>query len=366
MAHGPFCVNAAAAKTVLDFAARRTRLGGTFSLRGRDLRFDFRAIGAALALAVILPASVAAQDSTPADAAAARARSTVQDYDPAPAMWRLADEDTTIYLLGTVHLLPEGFRWRSAQIEQVLGEVDALVLESSDPDADASMAHMSDKFANLLASRRPTSQQLSPAARSRWRRLVALTGQNFDAIDRTPLMVALMGFGMDGIEQGPSDREYGVETVLEEEFSASGRPVLSIEDTGRVMMSLYRISDSLVLPELERDLLAWDGSEATLFLGTGAAAKGERDFSLEHAWARGEVQDSISFGIAQPALARAFNNALLTSRNRRWAAWLDERLDMPGKILVAVGAGHFEGPDSVLAMLRERGLEAERITRPVE
>lgn len=329
------------------------------------MHFDIRTMACGLALLATSPAIAQAQDGNPSQAALARAQSTAQDYDPAPAMWRLSDEDTTIYMLGTVHLLPEGFRWRSAQVDEVLGEVDALVLESSDPDADASMAFMADKFANMLATRRPTSQQLSPEARSRWRRLVALSGQDFDAIDRMPLMVALMGFGLDGVEQGESEREHGVETVLEREFGDSGRPILSIEDTGRVMMSIYRISDNLVLPDLEQQLLSWDGRDATMFFGSGGD-KGSRDYSLEHAWARGEVQDSISFGIQQPDLARAFNNALLTSRNRRWAAWLEERLRSPGKILVAVGAGHFEGPDSVLVMLGERGLEAERITQPVE
>ena len=317
---------------------------------------------AALGLA-LSPLPAAAQDD---EAAARRALSTAQDYDPAPAMWRLADEDTTIYMLGTVHLLPEGFRWRNPQLDGILAEVDALVLESSDPDAEASMNFMGPKFANLLAGRRPTSQQLAPAARTRWRRLIELTGQNFEEVDRTPLMAALMGFGLSDTEDGPSSRDHGVETVLEAEFGASGRPVLSIEDTGRVMMSIYRISDDLVLRDLERDLLAWDGADATLFLGDPDAGKARRDWSLEHAWARGEVQDEIGFGITQPDLARAFNDALLTNRNRRWAVWLDERLDQPGKILVAVGAGHFEGPDSLLVMLRERGLEAERINSPVE
>ncbi|MEC7398433.1 MAG: TraB/GumN family protein, partial [Pseudomonadota bacterium] len=39
----------------------------------------------------------------------------------------------------------------------------------------------------------------------------------------------------------------------------------------------------------------------------------------------------------------------------------DERLDRPGTVLVAVGAGHFFGPKSVQVMLAERGLAAERL-----
>ncbi len=305
-----------------------------------------------------LPQGLGAQETRPSVVA--------QDYDPAPAMWRLADEDTTIYLLGTVHILPEGFRWRNAQLDRIIAEVDELVLESSDEDADASMAHLDGKFLKLLEARTPTSQQLSPAARSKWRRLVELSGQPFEIVDQMPLMLALMGFGMTGMDYGPSSYEWGVESVLEREFAASGRPVGSIEDTGRVMMSLYRISDDLVLAGLEQDLIGWDGRSTDMFFGEVPDAADVTDWELEHAWARGEVQDGLDFGIPDAKLARAFHRALMTNRNRRWSAWLDERLDSPGKILVAVGAGHFEGEDSVLHFLSERGLQAERINTPVK
>lgn len=284
----------------------------------------------------------------------------VQDYDPAPAMWRLADEDTTIYMLGTVHMLPEGFRWRNPQLDAILEQVDELVLESSDADAEAMLAALDGKFSRLLDSRTPTSQQLAPAARSKWRRLIEQQGLYFEHIDRLPLMVALMGFGQAGGNVA-SSYEWGVETVLEREFMASGRPISSIEDTGRVMMSLYRIDDSLLLRDLEQELIRWDGRNSDAFLGVGEELGEANDWHLEHAWARGVLQDEVDMGLQDGKAAVAFHQALLTNRNRRWAEWLDNRLDQPGTILLAVGAAHFEGPDSVLAMLAERELSAQRI-----
>lgn len=316
-----------------------------------------RQILSAFAFAILaLPLAAMAQDSAPSLPAG-----LVQDYEPAPAVWRLADDDTTIYLLGTVHLLPEGFRWRNPQIDGIIAEADALVVESSDADADASIGALDGKFLRLLESRRPTSAQLAPAARTKWRSLIEQQGLYFDEIDRLPLMVALMGFGMGGQVSTMSSYEHGVETVLEAEFSANGRPISSIEDTGRVMMSLYRLDDNLLLPDLERDLIRWDGRSANLFLGMGEDAGEAGGWELEHAWARGELQDEIDLGMQDGKAGMAFHRALLTNRNRRWATWLDERLDMPGTILVAVGAAHFEGPDSVLVMLRDHGLEAERL-----
>lgn len=316
----------------------------------------------AIPLAVLsAPAPLVAQD-----APASLPAELVQEYDPAPALWRLADADTTIYLLGTIHLLPEGFRWRNPQLDAIIAEVDELVLESSDADADASIAMMNGKFLRLIESRTPTSQQLAPAARRKWRSLVEQQGMQFEQIDQMPLLVALMGFGTGGGDNSLSSYDYGVETVLEREFAKTGRPVSSIEDTGRVMMSLYRINDNLLMRDLERDLIRWDGRNANMFLGIGEETGAVGGWALEHAWARGELQDTVDLGLDDGKAGIAFHRALLTNRNRRWAQWLADRLDAPGTIMVAVGAAHFEGGDSLQVMLAEHGLVPERINSPAE
>jgi uncharacterized protein len=48
-------------------------------------------------------------------------------------------------------------------------------------------------------------------------------------------------------------------------------------------------------------------------------------------------------------------------RNAAWAEWVDRRMDQPGTVLVAVGAGHLAGEDSVQRMLADRGLQATRV-----
>jgi len=52
---------------------------------------------------------------------------------------------------------------------------------------------------------------------------------------------------------------------------------------------------------------------------------------------------------------------LITRRNRGFAEWLVRRMDRPGTVLFAIGAGHLTGPDSVQSMLESRGLHVQRI-----
>ena len=53
-------------------------------------------------------------------------------------------------------------------------------------------------------------------------------------------------------------------------------------------------------------------------------------------------------------LSPRLRHILLVKRNATWTDWLAKRLDKPGTVLVAVGAGHLTGPSSVRTMLAER------------
>ena len=91
-----------------------------------------------------------------------------------------------------------------------------------------------------------------------------------------------------------------------------------------------------------------------------AKAKVQFDAMLA-AWMSGDVD----------AIGRTFNaefqsspelkDALLLRRNANWSYWLHSRLAQPGKVLVAVGAGHLAGSNSVVEMLKKRGLRVQRV-----
>ncbi|GAA3796928.1 TraB/GumN family protein [Qipengyuania pelagi] len=287
------------------------------------------------------------------------APAVTQDYEPSPAIWKLADEDTTIYLFGTFHVLPDGFRWRSAELDRVVGEADELVLETSDADGEAESQDLMVRMLSGIEKRVPTSQRLSPEAGEKWLALAKLTGTPPAVFDRMPPILAIMAVGLGQLDAMGSVRENGVETALQNEFAAAGKPIGSIENSADVFANVLAIDEDLLLAELEEDLIAWDGEDPEgFFLGEGTEADG-LDLALEHRWAQGEPIDDLDFGDGEFGVL--FEKVLLEDRNRAWAEWLDGRLDRPGTVLVAVGAGHFSGPKSVQVMLAERGLAAERL-----
>jgi hypothetical protein len=285
----------------------------------------------------------------------------VQDYEPRPALWKLADDYTTIYLFGTFHILPAKFRWRTELFDRTIREVDELVVETSDADSDAGMEAFGSAIAQNMAVRAPTSERLSPANVAKWRQLARLSDLPYQAFDRMPVLFAMIASGLSVARMQGSEHDLGVESVLEAEFAKAEKPVRSIEDSAAVLRTLLAIEEDGLIAELEGDLSKWDGVSAdSLFLDT--TAEKPVPFAEEHRWARGLELEAMFTAeeLAKPVM-KAMYDVLLTDRNTAWAAWLDDRLDRPGTLLVAVGAGHFEGEDSVLVKLAERGFVAQRI-----
>jgi uncharacterized protein YbaP (TraB family) len=77
-------------------------------------------------------------------------------------------------------------------------------------------------------------------------------------------------------------------------------------------------------------------------------------------WAEGDADELAAMmneGMTDPAVA----NALLYSRNANWAEWIDARLDKPGTVFIAVGAGHLAGAQSVQDYLTQKGITVSRV-----
>ena len=101
------------------------------------MRFSRLIPAAAAALLVLAGCQKQAEDAAPAacnrpaDSAAAMAAMAQYEAEAIaaaeasrgagqPAMWTLKDEDTKLYILGTVHLLRPDLDWRTAEIDQAI------------------------------------------------------------------------------------------------------------------------------------------------------------------------------------------------------------------------------------------------------
>jgi uncharacterized protein YbaP (TraB family) len=79
------------------------------------------------------------------------------------------------------------------------------------------------------------------------------------------------------------------------------------------------------------------------------------------AWETGDVDGIARSFDDETQMSAELREALMKQRNARWSEWLKARLDKPGTVFVAVGAGHLAGSDSVIRLLAARGLKVTRL-----
>lgn len=265
-----------------------------------------------------------------------------------PALWKVADEDTTIYLFGTIHLLPKETKWRSPAFDQVAATSDTLVVETVIDDRNPA-ATMGELFKLAISPGLPPLLDRVPAdKRDALATMVAKSGipaQAFDKMETWAAAFMLLGVQFQGLGL---DSGSGVESVLKKQFEAGGKSVGQLETNAEQLGFFDRLSE-----EAQRKFLLSvldDTSEMKKQFG-----------GMLDAWARGDVKaigDSFNRDLADAA---ELKDALLIRRNANWAKWVKGRLDQPGSVLVAVGAGHLAGEQSVQAMLEKDGVTVTRV-----
>ncbi len=265
-----------------------------------------------------------------------------------PALWQVADRDTTIYLFGTIHLLPKNYPWRTAAFDKAVTGSQSLVVETIVDTA--SPQALAGELARLgfRAGLPPLVTRVPPAKRPLLEAAIAKTGIPRQAYDRMETWAAaFMLLGTQFKDLGLTG-EAGVEAVLRTSFTQAGKPVGQLE-TNAEQLGLFD-----TLPETAQRALLEGAIESP------AEMRGQFQEMLA-AWARGDVAAIGATFNEDLSGSPELREALLRRRNVNWARWIERRMATPGSVLVAVGAGHLAGADSVVAMLQKDGYRVRRI-----
>ena len=79
------------------------------------------------------------------------------------------------------------------------------------------------------------------------------------------------------------------------------------------------------------------------------------------AWAHGDVKGIARTFDRELSDSPALEQDLIRHRNANWSKWIEQRMAEPGTVMVAVGAGHLAGKNSVLELLKRDGYKVRRL-----
>lgn len=262
-----------------------------------------------------------------------------------PALWVVSDEDTTIYLFGTIHAMPPGIAWLGGPVLEAFDGSQELVTEITEADP-LEMQRLVLARA-LLPEGQSLRGMLTADVRAAYEKQLGaleMPAQVFDGYEPWYAAVALSTIPL---SKAGYDSTNGVEQVLDARAKALGRPHSGLE-TAEYQLTLF---DSLPLDTQKRYF-----AEVVAQLPTVS----QQLDAVIAAWRKGDAEELAQLINAEeddPLMI----DVLLTSRNRAWADWIKKRLDQPGAVFVAVGAGHLAGPGSVQEQLARQGVVSKRL-----
>lgn len=244
------------------------------------------------------------------------AREAPPQIEAQPALYAVRDQDTTIYLFGTFHVLSPNIQWFNGAVEQAFDQADELVVETVPPERPTRPAP---PLPSAMAPLTPSASFLSSA--------------------------------QDAVRAGQSRGmalANGADMVLLDAAAETGKAIEPLETLQSQFAMIAHIPS--------------DGEPATPAKPAAPAADlGATMALLEGAWASGDHGLFTAMMNDMRASSPSAYRIMFAERNARWSNWVAARMREPGTVFVAVGAGHLAGSDSLLVRLAQRGLISRRI-----
>ena len=263
----------------------------------------------------------------------------------APKMWQITDNDSTVTLYPTVHLLPEKMQWQTPELKRVINNAQEVWFEVIPDELD--QQNMSTLLAKHGYQAGSLGDSLAPGL---LKKLTAYLAVNNIALTQVqtmqPWLLALTIMNIE-LQRNGWSAENGVEAVLRP--MTQNKTVKGLETASFQITLFSTMSDAQQAMFLESTLDdTQDGAELL------------RD--IANAWSKGDLSQLDSLLIQETkTLYPQIYDLIFTQRNLKWVAIIEQELAKSGTDFFAVGAGHLVGSDSVVQLLRDKGYKVTAV-----
>ena len=265
-----------------------------------------------------------------------------------PAIWVATDFDSTVYLFGTVHLLPDDLVWQREDMRQAFAESGTIFFEvDTGPESQVAGTVLTTSLGlrsdGLRLSDRLDNYQLN---------LMEAAANNGDltiaALDGMQPWLATEYLTFAAAQNAGLSAELSADEALKSRAAREGKNVLYLESLET------QIRASADLPEYIQIRILTETLERFNALGLDAT-------NIAEQWAIGGT-DYLTDQLIRPMKSRSPEvfNSLLRDRNRAWANKIARFMEDSGTGFVAVGTAHLLGEQSLLSELREQGYAVQR------
>jgi uncharacterized protein len=270
--------------------------------------------------------------------------------DANPALWAVKDADTTIYLFGTFHGLDGKTEWFNDEVKTAFDASQEVVVEAILPEDQAAMQPLIVKYA-VDATGKTLSSKLPAATKTKYEK--AMTAIGIPALAFEPLepwFVTMAITAVAGQKLGLKP-ELGADMTVIRAAKAAGKKVDELEGAEWQLSLFDKMPEDKQIVQLDQTL---DQVEKM----------GPQLKEMLANWNKGDVDALATMMNAGTEQTPELYKMIFSDRNATWAEWIAKRMEQPGTVFLAVGAGHLAGKDSVQDMLAKTGMKAEKVAAP--
>jgi uncharacterized protein YbaP (TraB family) len=264
-----------------------------------------------------------------------------------PALWAVKGPHATVYLFGSVHLLAKDREWRTPQLNAAVESSQTLWLEVTGADDPKLVQPILTQLG--IDAAHPLSSKLSKQQLAKLDTEAKSFNMSEAMLEPMRPWLASLTLGVAPLLQSGSDPNSGVESVLTAEFKKNRRQVAGFET---VSQQFHFFADLPAKTELDY-----------LNLSIDDFAKGQEQFrQLVDAWYQGDQErlDRIiddEWRTEHPEIYEV----LIAKRNRYFAQRIEDLIGGDGISFVAIGAGHYVGPDGIIELLARDGYQVQKL-----
>jgi len=302
-----------------------------------------RALSAAV-LALVLIAC----DQVPVSNGAARKVEDARERNDAPAIWRLQDEDSTVYLFGTVHLLPQGLNWQRDDMRDVFAQSGTIFFETDHTGAAGLRAQALATQVGLRRDGRRLTETLDNY-QSKLLEAVANNGQlDLAALDSMQPWLASEFLALSAANAAGLSADLSADEALKSRAARAGKNVIYFETPEAQIRQIADMSEAVQLELLTETMERFDDMDEMLS-------------AIARDWAIGDIE-ALEAALVAPleGAPEGYVQTVLLDRNEAWADRIERFMQGSGTGFVAVGTAHLLGEGSLIDALEARDYDVAR------
>ena len=275
-------------------------------------------------------------------------------------LWKVSDSNSSIYILGSVHLADSSIYPLDTVIEEAFNRSAELAVEidMSDPSILQEIAVQTAGL-GMLPDSMSLEKMLPDSLNNAIDSLCLLWGLPLNTFSRYKPWAATMTLLSLAIMRMGYDSDLGVDYHFLRRAHHTGKKIVSLETVEEQVWALTGegVSNSLGIFYLKTSIQEMAELEAYVEKLMDAWKSGDDSLlavAMEMESKEGNAADS--------SLQKQITDNIYTERNHRMAERLTAFLAEDRKIFVVVGAAHLAGKDdNVLDLLRRRGFTVEQL-----